>query len=146
MPLKITLKPNERMIIGGAVVTNGNTKSDFIIENNVPILRQKDIMSVKDAGSPGSRIYFVIQLMYIDEENLTTHHNTYWKLVQDFVKAAPSMLGLIDQISEHILSNRHYQALKLSKKLIVYEQEEMSYAYESIAGIQYHQQGDHVRP
>jgi len=134
------------MIIGGAVVTNGNTKSDFIIENNVPILRQKDIMSVKDAGSPGSRIYFVIQLMYIDEENLTTHHNTYWKLVQDFVKAAPSMLGLIDQISEHILSNRHYQALKLSKKLIVYEQEEMSYAYESIAGIQYHQQGDHVRP
>ncbi|MBW2168179.1 MAG: flagellar biosynthesis repressor FlbT, partial [Deltaproteobacteria bacterium] len=135
MPLKITLKPNERMIIGGAVVTNGNTKSDFIIENNVPILRQKDIMSVKDAGSPGSRIYFVIQLMYIDEENLTTHHNTYWKLVQDFVKAAPSMLGLIDQISEHILSNRHYQALKLSKKLIVYEQEEMSYAYEMFADL-----------
>jgi len=146
MSLKITLKPNERMIIGGAVLTNGNKKSDFFIENNVPILRQKDIMSVKDADSPGRRIYFVIQLMYIDEENLKNHYNTYWKLVQDFVEAAPSMLELIDQISENILSNRYYQALKLGKKLIAYELEEISYADESAADIRYHQQYDHARP
>jgi len=123
MPLKITLKPNERMIVGGAVITNGNAKSDLLIENKVSILRQKDIMSEKDADSPCRKIYFTIQLMYIDEENLIEHRNTYWKLVQDIVKAAPSMLALIDQISEHILNNKYYQALKLAKKLIDYEQE-----------------------
>jgi len=123
MALKITLKPHERMIIGGAVVTNGNTKCNLLVENKVPILREKDIMNEKDADSPCCRIYFAIQLMYIDEENLITHHNTYWKLVQDVVKAAPSTLGLIDQISEHILSSRYYQALKLTRKLIAYEQE-----------------------
>ncbi|MCP4374071.1 MAG: flagellar protein FlbT, partial [Deltaproteobacteria bacterium] len=42
MALKITLKPNERMIIDGAVITNGSTVTDFIIENKVPILRQSD--------------------------------------------------------------------------------------------------------
>lgn len=123
MPLKITLKPHERMIVGGAVITNGNTKCDLLIENNVPILRQKDIMSEKDADSPGRRIYFAIQLMYVDEGNLIEHHNTYWKLVQDIVKAAPSTLALIDKISENILSSSYYQALKLAGKLIDYEQE-----------------------
>jgi len=123
MPLKITLKPHERMIVGGAVITNGNTRCDLLIENKVSILRQKDIMSEKDADSPCRKIYFTIQLMYIDEENLIEHHNTYWKLVQDIVKAAPSMLALIDQISEHILNNKYYQALKLARKLIDYEQE-----------------------
>jgi flagellar protein FlbT len=123
MPLKITLKPNERMIVGGAVITNGKTRCDLLVENRVPILRQKDIMSEKDADSPCRKIYFIIQLMYIDEENLIEHHNTYWKLVQDIVKAAPSMLAVIDHISEHILNNKYYQALKLARKLIDYEQE-----------------------
>jgi len=123
MALKITLGPREKMIIGGAVVTNGNTRCDLLVENKVPILRQKDIMTEENADSPCRRIYFAIQLMYIDEENLIDHHNGYWKLVQDVVKAAPSTLGLIDQISEYILHNKYYQALKLAKKLIVYEQE-----------------------
>ena len=126
MPLKITLKPNERMILGGAVVTNGNSNANLIIENKVPVLRQKDIMTEKKADSPCRRLYFVIQLMYIDEENLITHHNNYWKMVQDIVKAAPSVVGLIDQISENILANSYYRALKLSKKLIDYEQEVMN--------------------
>jgi flagellar protein FlbT len=123
MPLKITLKPHERMIVGGAVISNGNTRCDLLIENKVPILRQKDIMREKDADSPCRKIYFNIQLMYIDEENLTEHHNTYWRLVQEIIKAAPSMLALIDQVSDHILSNKYYQALRLARKLIDYEQE-----------------------
>jgi len=128
MALKITLKPNERMIIDGAVITNGSTVTDFVIENKVPILRQSDILSEKDADSPCRRIYFAIQLMYVDRENQATHYANFWNLSQDLVKAAPSMLGFIDQVSEHILSNRHYQALKLTKKMINYEQEVLSRA------------------
>ena len=127
MTLKITLKPQEKMIIGGAVLINGNPKNtDLIIENTVPVLRQKDILSEKDATSPCSRIYFVIQLMYIDEANLLTHHNAYWKLVRELLDAAPSLTGVIDQINQHILSARHYQALKLARELITYEQEVIS--------------------
>ncbi len=126
------------MIIGGAVIANGDKRSDFFIENKVPILRQKDIMSVKDADTLGSQIYFVIQLMYIDEENIEKHYDIYWKLVQELVKIAPSMLGLIDQISEDILSARYYQALRLSRKLMDAEQGETDVADESVACVQYH--------
>jgi flagellar protein FlbT len=61
--------------------------------------------------------------MYIDKANLTTYHENYWKLVQDLLKAAPSMTVFIDQISEQILNGRHYRALKLAGKLIEKEQE-----------------------
>ena len=46
--------------------------------------------------------------------------------MKDLIKAAPSSMILIDQISEEIVSGRYYQALKLAQKLIDYEQEVIS--------------------
>ena len=136
MALKITLKPGERTIIGGAVLRNGNTSAtDLIIENNVPVLRQKDVMGVREADSICRQIYFCIQLMYIDAENVTTHQTTYWDLVKEVVRAAPSVAGLIDQISENLIGQRYYQALKLAKKLIQYEQEVVGSAQQSLASL-----------
>jgi flagellar biosynthesis repressor protein FlbT len=123
MALKISLRPHEKLIISNAVIENGSARSEFVIENNVPILREKDIMSIKDADSPCRRIYFAIQLMYVDEKNLAEHHNSYWELVKDVVEAAPSTRALLSQISDLILQHRYYQALKETRKLIEYEQE-----------------------
>ncbi len=123
MALKITLKPRERIIIGEAVIVNGDSRASILIENNIPILREKDILNERSANTPCRRIYLVIQLMYIDEKNLVEYHNTYWKFVRDVITAAPSTLGLIDKISEHILNGRYYQALKGAKQLIEYEEE-----------------------
>ncbi len=123
MALKITLKPHEKMIIGGAVLCNGPTKTEFIIENTVPILRQRDILGEKEANTPARRIYFVIQLMYVDPVRLAEHHKLYWQLVNDFIQAAPSALAIVDQINEFILSENYYQALKYARRLIDFEQE-----------------------
>lgn len=128
MALKINLKPHERLIVGGAVISNGNSKSELIIENGVPVLREKDILREKDAHTPCKRIYFTIQLMYVDEKDLVEKHDIYWTLVKEVAKAAPSTVRLIGQISEDILNNRYYQALKLAKKLIEYEEEAMEHA------------------
>jgi flagellar protein FlbT len=127
MALKIVLKPGERIIISGAVITNGKTTAQFLVENQVPILRQKEIMAENEASTPCRRIYLVIQLMYIDAGNLATHQHTYWNLVRDVLTAAPSTLPMIDRISDHILNNRYYQALKLTKKLIEYEEETIAH-------------------
>ena len=127
MALKITLKAQEKMILGGAVISNGNNAvCQLIVENKVPILREKDIMRETDADSPCRSLYFSIQLMYIDTENSDIYQKNYWDLVNDIVKAAPSTVGLIDQINEEIVSGRFYRALKLAQKLIDYEQEVVS--------------------
>ena len=123
MSLKITLKPYENVIIGGAVIKNGASSSHLLIENNVPILRQSDILSEHEATTPCRRIYLAIQLMYIDEKRSAEIHPIYWELVRELLGAAPSMKDLISQISQAILSDRYYQALKLTKKLVAYEEE-----------------------
>ena len=106
------------------MVTSGNPKNThLIIENNVPVLRQKDILSEKDATSPCSQVYFLIQLMYIDEANLAAHQQKYWNIVRLILEAAPKLIGHIDHINEYILGGKYYQALKLAGELIEYEQE-----------------------
>lgn len=126
MALKITLKPHEKFILGGAVIANGDAKSTFVLENDVPILRGKDILTPAAANTPCKRIYFAIQLMYVDGKNLAEHHKIYWDLVKDVAAAAPSTKPVLQEISNDILNDRHYQALKLTKKLIEYEQEVVS--------------------
>jgi len=127
MALKLTLKPNERMIIGGTVIANGGkTGCNLVVENKTPILRQKDILNEKEANSPCRRIYFAIQLMYIDQENELAHQETYWKLVRQLLDAVPSLTGTIDRINQHILTGEYYLSLKLARELIDYEQEVIS--------------------
>ncbi len=121
MPLKISLKPNEKIVISGAVITNGGSATNLLIENNVPILREKDILIEAMANSPARRIYFTVQLMYIDRDNLMNYHAAYWRLVRDFVNAAPGSLKIIDAMNEYIIGERYYQALKQARKLIEYE-------------------------
>jgi flagellar biosynthesis repressor protein FlbT len=131
MALKITLRPHERIIIAGAAITNGNTAASLLIENNVPVLRGKEIIKRENANTPASRIYFVVQLMYMDQENLAEHHKVYWTLVNAFIKAAPSALDLIDKINIQILNAHYYKALKLARELIKYEQSIISGAKKS---------------
>ena len=126
MPLKISLKPRERIIIAGASLVNGNSSATFVVENTVPILREKDILKESEANSPARRIYFAIQLMYLDPNNLVHYHELYWRLVREFLTAAPSSLKLIDNISECILGDKYFKALKATKKLIEYERQLLS--------------------
>ncbi len=122
MGLKIELKPHERFILGGAVVRNGGSRTELIIENNVPLLRGKNILSVEEADTPCKRIFFVVQLMYVGGGDMKEYHRTYWELVNEVLKAAPSTVGLIDTISENILGGHYYQALKAARELIDYEE------------------------
>ena len=128
MALRIELKPRERFILGGAVLQNGDARSELLLENNVPILRGKNILSLEEADTPCKRIYFLIQLMYVEGGNLAGHQDTYWALVRDIVGAAPSMLGLIDAINEQLVGGHYYEALKLTRKLINEEERLIQHA------------------
>lgn len=123
MPLKITLKPRERLILGGAVIRNGDIGARLTVENEVPVLREHDILSQRDSSTPCRRIYFVVQLMYVDERNLAEHHKLYWTLVEDVLAAAPSTVRYTDEISRLVVERKYYQALKVARQLIDYEQE-----------------------
>ena len=122
MALKVELKPGEKLLIGNCVVTNSDQRTRIFIDGKAPILREKDILTPDTADSPAKRIYFAVQLMYIDED-VERLRKDYFKLINDLVTAAPSTIQLVDEINNEILTGELYKALKAAKKLIQYEQE-----------------------
>lgn len=132
MALKISLKSEERAIIGGAVVRNVSKKTiELLIENEVPLLRERELLSEAKADTPCKRIYFVIQLMYVDSQHLVQHQKLYWKLTTEIIEAAPSTVPFFSAMSELIYDGKYYQALKEAKNLITHEHEVMNNARKS---------------
>lgn len=114
------------MLVGHAVIRNGDKASEFHVENTAAILREKDIMKEDAATSPARRLYFLVQLMYVDNENLVTYHNAYWDLTRQILVAAPSTAKLLEEIGSRVVSHDYYQAMKSAKKLIDHEQQLLS--------------------
>ena len=127
MALKVDLKPGEKILVGEAVLTNGDQRARFLIEGHAPILREKDIMTKTRADSPAKRIYLAVQLMYISRTP-RDHHEVYFGLVRDIMRAAPSTAAFIENINNHILTGEPYKALKEARKLINYEEELLAHA------------------
>ena len=123
MALKVELKPHERIIIGSCVITNTDQRARLLIDgDNIPILREKDILTPETADTPAKLLYLAVQLMYISPD-ARGNQGTYFNLVKDIVTAVPSAWPYIEAINSHILSGELYQALKEAKKLIAYEKQ-----------------------
>lgn len=122
MALKVELKPNERIVIGQAVVRNGDTRAKLFIEGATPIMRERDIMGVDDANTPAKRIYFVLQLMYLDRD-VNAYRVEFLSLIEDFMNAAPSAWKFIKPITDYVIQIDIYKAIKSAKDLIDYETE-----------------------
>ena len=127
MGLKVELKPGERFILGECLVTNGTQRTRLLIEGDAPILREKDIMTSKQADSPAKRIYLAVQLMYTARDP-RLHHETYFTLMRELLQAAPSAWPHLVAISNNILAGELYKALKSAKALIAYEKELVDHA------------------
>jgi flagellar biosynthesis repressor protein FlbT len=123
MPLKIELKPNERIILGDCVVTNAGVRARLTIEGRVPILREKEIMIPKRANTPAKRIYLALQLIYTSKEP-REHIALYLQLASEMMRAAPGARPFIDRINNRILTGELYKALKEARKLVAYEEEQ----------------------
>lgn len=131
MPLRIELKPGEKVFIGGAVIENGPARNHLTVLNDVPVLRERDILTEQTADSPCKRIYLAVQLMYMDERHMPQHQQAFGELIKAVIDAAPSTVNLLDRISAFILNGEYYQALKAAKELIRYEQEIVQHAKQS---------------
>ena len=126
MALRLTLKPHERAILGGAVLTNGKHRAELFVETEVPVLRGSDILSPSLVRTPCERIVLAIQLMYVDPARRAAHEQTYHQLVEDVLDASPSSRRLLEPINALVQLGKFYPALKQGKELVAYERELLS--------------------
>ena len=128
VPLKIELKPGERLILGGCVVINDGRRTRLTIEGAMPVLREKDIMSAQQANSQAKRLYLAVQRMYTSRRT-QENYSDYRALIREIAEAAPHMRPFIDKINNRILTGKLYEALKETRKLIAYEKESVKVNY-----------------
>jgi flagellar protein FlbT len=123
MSLALTLKSQERMILGNAVVRNtGRHSAHLLIETAVPILRRRDILPEKEANTPCGRIYMALQLIYVDEAKRDEYMNLFLRLTREVLEAAPSMASVLEKVSVSVTAGDYYKALQQAKRLLQYEQ------------------------
>ena len=56
MPLRVELKPFERIVIGETVLVNSGTRTSFLIDGDAPILRERDTITAADFNEARDRI------------------------------------------------------------------------------------------
>jgi flagellar biosynthesis repressor protein FlbT len=126
MALRLTLRPNERVVIADAVVRNGGSRTVLHIENEVPVLREADILRPGDVRTPCERIVLAIQLMYVDGERAPQHRASFDVLIDDVRAAAPSLTRALEAVVSLVDEGMLYQALKQGRTLLALEREIMS--------------------
>jgi flagellar biosynthesis repressor protein FlbT len=122
MPLRVELKPFERIIIGETVLINSGTRTSFLIDGEAPVLREKDTVTAETANTPVKRLYFCVQMMYLKKDVLR-YRTSYLGFVKDLREALPDSRDVIDTVNSHISSGALYKALKELRKLMKREDE-----------------------
>lgn len=127
MPLKVTLKPRERFVLNGGVLVNGNRRTDLIIENQVSLLRERDILHPDEANTPVRRIYFAIMMMYLEEALESPFYQEFVERITEFmcVVTRKEILGKCHQILDDVHELRFYSALMTCKTLLPFEKERL---------------------
>ncbi|NDV50789.1 flagellar biosynthesis repressor FlbT [Salipiger sp. PrR003] len=66
MSLKLTVKPDEYLVVNGCVIKNRGNRAVISIENHADVLRGKDLLEPQDVKTPLQKAYYDIQTALID--------------------------------------------------------------------------------
>ena len=120
MPLRVELKPFERIVIGETVIINSGTRTSFLIDGEAPILREKDTVTAETADTPVKRLYFCVQMMYL-KNDIPRYRTPYLGFLKELRESLPEAREQIDAANTHVSSGALYKALKEIRKLMKLE-------------------------
>ena len=134
MPLKLSLKPGEKFVLNGAVLTNGDRRVSLVIENKASILRDRDILQADEANTPAKRIYFPIMMLYLDPDQSEGHYEEFVARMTEFMSAVTDREALAQcvAISRDVLQGSYYKALIKCRALFEFEQTRLTHVSPSV--------------
>lgn len=119
--LVLKLGPNERVLINGAVIQNGDRQTKFSIKTpNAHVLRLKDAIHPDMANTPVSRTCYIAQLILSgDAEPNKGRHQLLVAIEQlSQVFEDTDSRNILSLATDHAIAGNAYQALRLLKKLL----------------------------
>ena len=122
--LAVKLKPGERLVVNGAVLHNGNTRNVIYFANRASILRERDVMQVEQAVTPTARVYYIVQLMLLNPEDVeTTYRVTFEQLMTGLLRTfrSPPILKSLTDCAFWVGDGDYYKALAALRPVLDYE-------------------------
>ena len=116
MPLRVELKPFERIVIGESVIINSASRTCFLVDGEAPILREKDTITAETADTTAKRLYLCVQTMYLKNDP-EPYRAAYLCLLEALAQEMPSDRDLIAAIAQQVSNGLLYKALKDIRKL-----------------------------
>ncbi len=122
VPLRVELKPFERIVIGETVLVNSGTRTCFLIDGEAPILRERDTITAETANTPAKRLYLCLQTMYL-KNDIPRYRTAYQGFLRELRETNPGARVTIDAANAHVTAGALYKALKEIRKLVKREDE-----------------------
>ncbi len=119
---RVTLRPGERIFINGAVIRSDG-RASFDILNNVPFLREHEIMHAQQTVTPLRQLYYILQTMVMEPNGIEIARSVY----QDTMRFLPmafanaTVLAGLDTIREQVAAGAPLDALRTLQPLIPIE-------------------------
>lgn len=127
--LVLKLGPNERVLINGAVIENGDRRSRLsVITPNAHILRLRDAIHPEEVNSPVRRVCYITQLILSGDADPDDARQQLLRGIEQLsqVLTDHDSRGLLSQATSAVLSNQHYQALRALRSLLPREERLMA--------------------
>ena len=116
--LKISLKPNEKIYLNGAVI-RVDRKVSIEILNDVQFLLESHVLQIEDASTPLRQLYFMVQVMLIDPQGAAQARELFRKslplLIASFTQ--PHICATLKEVDQLVSEGAVYDALKAIRSL-----------------------------
>jgi flagellar biosynthesis repressor protein FlbT len=124
LPLRLTLKPEERIIINGCVIRNAARRQTLTIENHADVVRGHDLLKEQEVRTPVTRVYFLIQTVLVAANLRDDFNPKIQKSLAELVTVFGS--GYTENIlnaANFVSTGDYYKALRALSGLIIHERD-----------------------
>ncbi|MFN4057361.1 MAG: flagellar biosynthesis repressor FlbT [Roseinatronobacter sp.] len=119
--LIIRLAPFERMLLNGAIIENGERRTNFAIKSpNAHVLRLRDAILPEQANTPVKRACYLFQLILSGDSTEDEIRQPLLRAIEQLshVFHDSDSRNLLDQAARSIVTREYYLGLKQIRKLL----------------------------
>jgi flagellar protein FlbT len=123
--LRLKLRPNERVLINGAVLENGRTQVELsVLTPETKILRLRDALRPDSINTPTKRVCYIAQLVVAGEmqpdEAISKFVRGVVELKQVFLDRGSQ--ATMDQAIQFARARNFYKAMQCMRRILLYEE------------------------
>jgi flagellar protein FlbT len=116
--LKISLKPNEKIYLNGAVI-RVDRKVTLELLNDVQFLLESHVLQIDEASTPLRQLYFILQVMLMNPTGANDAYEMFRRSLPLMIASFsdPEITGTLKHIDRMVGEGHVYEALKAIRGL-----------------------------